>query len=298
MTQAVGAWARLVPVLRVGRPGLSAALADGARAGSGGRDRHRLRNAFATAQVALAFVLLVGSGLMIRTFRALLDVRPGFDRPEEVLTLRLSVPTSAAPGTDEAARMHEAIVRRIEAVPGVVSVGAGTSVAMSPWDSWDNIYREGRREADGETPHRRLNWITPDYFASLRNPVLAGRAITWDDVYQLRPVVMVTENLAREYWGDPSRALGNRISENRDGPWREIVGVVANEYTTGLNQEPPTVVYFLSGWWISGATTPTSGGACGTRSALRAPIPCPCCRPSSGRSGRSIPTWRSATCGR
>jgi predicted permease len=234
----------LIPVLQYGRPVLVTALKEGGPGAGTSGGRHCLRNSFAVAQIALALVLLVGSGLMIRTFQVLRNVRPGFERPEEVLTLRLAVPSADAPEAEGAMRMHESILERLAAIPGVASVSAGTSVAMSRWESWDDVHVEGRFTPEGQAPTRRLNWIAPDYFTTLQNPLLAGRAITWDDIHNRRPVVMVSENLAREYWGEPVRALGKRISENPDGPWREIVGVVGNVYTRGVDHEPPTVVYF------------------------------------------------------
>lgn len=247
----------LLPVLQYGRPALVTALKDGRRSSGGGRGRHRLRNGFAVAQVALALVLLVGSGLMIRSFQALRNVRPGFERPDEVLTWRLSIPSAEARGAEDAVRMHERILDRLAAIPGVVSVSAGTSVAMSPWESWDMMHVKELPTLEGQvSPWRRLNWIAPDYFATLQNPLLAGRSIGWDDIHNRRPVAMVTENLAREYWGEPAGALGQWISENEDGPWREIIGVVGNEYTQGVDKEPPAVVYFpflMVDYWGSDA---------------------------------------------
>jgi predicted permease len=91
---------------------------------------------------------------------------------------------------------------------------------------------------------RRFKFISPDFFKAMGNPLLTGRDFTWTDIYEKRPVVLVSENFAREYWRDPAAALGKRIHENPRSPWREIIGVVGNERDNGVNQKPPTIVYW------------------------------------------------------
>lgn len=234
-----------IPLLRYGRGGLADSLKEGGRGSSSSRRWHHLRSVFAVSQVALVLVLLVGSGLMIRTFQALRDVPPGFQRPEEVLTFRISVPSSEAATADDAAMVHQQILEQIRLIPGVTSVGAAASVAMDGWESWEDVEVEGFPPPPGEAPvHRRLNWITPGYFATLENPLLAGRTVEWEDAYQRRPVAVVTENFAREFWGGPAAALGRRFRTSTNSPWREIVGVVQNVHTTGVAETPPTVIYW------------------------------------------------------
>lgn len=243
----------MIPVLRYGRPGLAAPLREGERGVSPGRRRLRLRTLFAVSQVALALVLLIASGLMIRSFQGLMGVPPGFEQPDDVVTFRLSVPSSDARTGEQAARMHEGLLQRIAAVPGVTSVSAATSVAMDSWNSWEDVLVEDFPELDAEVqPWRRLNWITPGYFATIRNPVVAGRDLDWTDLYARRPVTIVTENFAREFWGEPGLAIGKRIRSNSDYPWWEIVGVVGNVHTTGVAEPPPSVIYlpfFMGQFW-------------------------------------------------
>jgi hypothetical protein len=119
-----------MPVLRLARPRL-AALKDGGRAASDGRERHRARGALVIAEIALAMVLLVSSGLMLRTFQSLRGIEPGFVDPQDVLTLRLSIPETVAADAEQAARTHEQIARRIEQVPGVVSVGLASLALLA-----------------------------------------------------------------------------------------------------------------------------------------------------------------------
>ncbi|MGD2154690.1 MAG: ABC transporter permease, partial [Gemmatimonadales bacterium] len=234
-----------IPVLRYGRAGLAESLKEGGRGTSSSRRWYRLRSVFAVSQVALVLVLLIGSGLMVRTFQALRDVPPGFQRAEEVLTFRISVPSSEAATADDAARTHQQILQRIAQLPGVPSVAAAASVAMDGWESWEDVEVEGFPPTSGEAPvHRRLNWITPGYFATLENQLLAGRDIEWEDVYQRRPVAVVTENFAREFWGGPAAALGRRFRTSTNSPWRQIVGVVQNVHTDGVAERPPTVIYW------------------------------------------------------
>jgi predicted permease len=234
-----------IPVLRSRKGGLAGSLREGGRGSSSSRRWFRIRSVFTMSQVALVLVLLVGSGLMVRTFQALRNVAPGFQRPEEVLTFRLSVPSAEAPTADDAARTHQLILERIAQIPGVTSVGAAASVAMDRWESWEDVEVEGFPLAPGEAAvHRRLNWVTPGYFATLENPLLAGRSLEWEDAYQRRPVAVVTENFAREFWGRPAEAVGKRFRTSANSPWREIVGVVQNVHTTGVAETPPTVIYW------------------------------------------------------
>jgi predicted permease len=233
-----------IPLLRYGRGSLAEPLKEGGRGSSAGRTRFRLRSVFAVTQVAMALVLLVASGLMVRSFQALRAVPPGFQEPEEVLTLRLAVPSSEVADVDEATMALQAVMDRMAMVPGVSSVGAAASVAMEAWESWDDWEAEGHPVPEGEAqPMRRLNWIVPGYFETIRNPVLVGRVIEWADIYDRRNVIVVTENLAREHWGEPEQALGRRLRTGEWAPWREIVGVVGNVHSSGVAAEAPKMVY-------------------------------------------------------
>ena len=235
----------LVPVVRYAGPRVQAVLRAGGRTFSDGRERHRMRSTLVVVQVALALVLLVGSGLMIRTFQALRHVQPGFTQPEQILTLRISVPNAQVPEPERVARMYNDILDRIAAIPGVESVGLSNSITMDGSMSADPIFAEGKPTSEGQLPPiRRYKYLSPGYFQSMGNPVLAGRDFTWTDIHAMRPVTLISENLAREYWGTPVAALGKRIRENPKGTWREIVGVVGNERDNGIDREVPTIVYW------------------------------------------------------
>ena len=237
----------LIPLVKYGRPNLASALKEGGRGTSEGRERHFARSVLVVAQVALALVLLVGSGLMIRSFQSLRNVHPGFVEPEDILTFRIFIPETEVDGPEQTARAHEQLLRRIEALPGVRSIGLSTSITMDGWDSNDGVDVEEFPVEEGQLPPiRRFKWISENYFETMGNPILAGRGITWTDIYEKRPVVVVTENFAREYWEDASSAVGKRIRNFFPDRvvWREIVGVVGDIHDDGVDQDATMTVFW------------------------------------------------------
>jgi putative ABC transport system permease protein len=246
----------LIPIVKYANPNLGNALKEGGRGSSDGRERHRARNTLVVAQVALALVLLVASGLMIRTFAAMRDISPGFTNPEEILTFRLTIPTAIAKDPAQVASMHEQILRRIEALPGVTSASMSSSVTMDGNDSNDPVFREDKPMPDGQmAPLRRFKWIPENYFKTMGRPLIAGRDITWADVHGLAPVAIITETLAREFYGEPAAAIGQRIRNTPKSDWREIVGVVGAEYDDGVTRPATTVVYWplmMRDFWEQG----------------------------------------------
>ncbi|HJR59835.1 MAG TPA: ABC transporter permease [Vicinamibacterales bacterium] len=235
----------LIPVLKLARPQLANALKEGGRLSSAGRARHRARNTLVVAEIALAVVLLVASGLMIRTFQAMRKVDPGFTRPAEVLTVRVSIPSSLVADPVQTARLHEQIAGRIAQVPGVRSVGVTSSITMDGFDSNDPIFVEDFPSPEGRIPPlRRYKWVGPNYFETMGNPLIAGRALEWNDAYTKAPVAVISDNLAREFWKDPARAVGRRIRSGPSSPWRTVVGVVGNERDDGVTRPAPAIVYW------------------------------------------------------
>ncbi len=235
----------LIPIVKYANPNLGNALKEGGRGSSDGRERHRARNALVVAQVALALVLLVASGLMIRTFTAMRDIEPGFSNPGEILTFRIAIPTAIAKDAPQVASMHEQILRRIEALPGVSAASLTTSITMDGNDNNDPIFREDKPLPDGQmAPLRRFKWVPENYFKTMGRTLRAGRDITWADVHGAAPVAIITESLAREFYGEPAAAIGQRIRNTPKAPWREIVGVVGNEHDDGVTRSATTVVYW------------------------------------------------------
>jgi predicted permease len=234
----------LVAVIKFGTPSPSA-MREGGRSASEGPARHRARHTLVVAQIALALVLLIVSGLMIRTFVALRDVNPGFTNPEEVQTFRVATPMTLIPDQLQAVRTHQQIMERLKQLQGVKSVGLASSMTMDGIFFNGSIYVEGIAETDDHVrPFRRHKFISPGYFETMGNRVLIGRTVTWNDIYEDTLVAVVSEKLAREYWKNPADAIGKHIRVSPKQPWREIIGVVGNEQDDGLDQAAPTIVYW------------------------------------------------------
>jgi predicted permease len=242
----------LIPVLKYVGPMMSTALRGalngGSRTQSQGRERHRSQNALVVAQVALAVVLLVAAGLMIRTFDALRNVRPGFTQPETVQMVRLSIPDAQVAEPERVVRTQHDIAEGIAAIPGVTSVAFATAMPLEmEFENNVVVTAENKTYDQGIPPLRRSKSISPGLFRTLGTPLLAGRDFTWTDIYDNRQVAVVSENMAREMWGAPPDALGKRIRVGRVGPWNEIIGVVGDVYDSGVHQKAPTIVYWRAG---------------------------------------------------
>jgi len=234
-----------IPALRYASARMGTGLREGGRSLSQGRERHRTRNTLVVIQVSLAFVLLICSGLMIRTFRALTQVDPGFDSKAGIQTLRLSIPDAEVPKVDNVVRMEEAISQSIAAIPGVSSVALANSVPMDGGQWSDPVFAQDRSYSDGSLPPlRRFKFVSPGFLHALGIPLIAGRDFTWSDTYQKLPVAMVSENFAREYWGSVSNALGKHICVGTRDDWREIVGVVGDMHDDGMNKDAPTIAFW------------------------------------------------------
>ena len=252
----------LLPVVKYTTPHLANALKEGGRGSSDGRERHRARNTLVVAQVALAVVLLVASGLMIRTFTAMRNVSPGFTNPRDVLTFRVSIPTAIAAESEQSASMHEQILHRLEALPGITAVSLSSSVTMDGNDSNDPIFREDKPAPEGQMPPlRRFKWTVPGFFSAMGNRLVAGRDFTWADVHDMSPVAIISEKMAREFYGEPAAAIGQRIRNFPKAPWREVIGVVGDEYDDGVTEGAVTIVYWpmlMKDFWQPGVMTQRS----------------------------------------
>ncbi len=235
----------LFAALRFGSPSITA-LKEGGRSASEAPGRHRTRNALVVGQVALALTLLIVSGLMIRTFVAMRRVDPGFTRPEEIQTFVIAIPPGLISDPQETARTFERVAERLTQVPGVTSAGLSSSITMDGEDNGNSIEVENAPVPDGERGKlRRFKSFAPGYFETMGNRMIAGRSITWSEIHERRPVIVISEALAREYWPEPSGAIGTRVrATQRDAPWREIVGVVGDERDDGLNRPPTAIVYW------------------------------------------------------
>jgi predicted permease len=235
----------LIPVLKYAGPQISVGLRSAGRTASMSRERHHYRNFLVVAQVAIALVLLVSAGLMIRTFQSLRTVEPGFTDAEHLQTMRISIPGSLVADPERVTRIQNAIADKLAAMPGVTSVGFAAAAPMEGIEpNWNSIFPEGKSYRGELAPMRLFNNISPGFFHTAGTRIVVGHELTWTDVYGLRPVALVSENLARELWGTPSAALGKRFREWPSMPWHEVIGVVQNVHQNGVHQEAPAIVYW------------------------------------------------------
>ncbi len=204
-----------------------------------------MRSFLVVFQVALALVLLVTSGLMIRTFRNLHHVDPGFTNAQEVQTVRIGIPDEDVKEPERVIRMQQAMIERAKGVNSVISASIISSVPIGGGESNDPVYAADKTYREGTlAPLRRFKSIAPGYFTTMGQRMLAGRDLTWADIYEGGDVAIVSENTARDLWGAPEAALGKRIHTNKKDDWREVIGVVADEHADGVDKPAPTIVYW------------------------------------------------------
>ena len=233
----------LFPVLGYGRRDLSHALREGGRSSTVGKERHRARSGLVVAQVALALVLLVGSGLMLRSFVALRDVDLGFD-PTDRLTFRFALPDAGYGEPGQVLDFQRRLTERLEAIPGVLGVGmiGGLPLAGSksagPMEPADRPFPEGQL-----APVVERRPVTPGYLAAMAIEIVEGRALQWTDQGDQYRAVVVSEALARAFW--PGEAAVGRMIQNQSSespPW-EVVGVARDVRFDGVSDEPLPMAY-------------------------------------------------------
>jgi predicted permease len=229
------------PALQYAGADFGSELREGGRSMSESRARKRLRSVLVIVQVALALILLVSSGLMTRTFRALIKVNPGFLAPSEVQTFRVDIPDTLVKNPVDVTRLEEEISHKLEAIPGVSSVGISRNLPMDDSLWGGPIAVEGQVYAKNP-PRARFGFLAPGFLKTQGTPLVAGRDYTWSDIYNEPPVIMVSENFARQYWDSPAGALGKKIREVKN--WREIIGVVGDVRQDGVDKEAPVSVYW------------------------------------------------------
>lgn len=177
---------------------------------------------------------------------ALADRDPGFSNPEEVVTFRLNVPPNSAENLDEVAETHQRIAHRIRNVPGVSSVGLGDAVPMDGHSNWNPLYVDGSSPKSGSSlPRRNHRWIDEGYLKTLQIPIIAGRNFSAADINERSAHVLVSESLARSYWGSTNAAIRQRLSlRPKPSVWYEVVGVVGDVLEDGIASLPHMQVYW------------------------------------------------------
>ena len=231
----------LVPAFQVSAMALHGSLQEGGRSGTPGRLRHRLQGFFVTVEFALALVLLIGSGLLIRSFAKLLQTDPGF-RPDHVLTLKIPIPSERYTQAPKVRQFYEQLLDRAGNIPGVKAVGLTSDLPLNGCGTIA-IQIEGGRNAGGETPQAICQtWQVGNYFQTLGIPLLKGRSFTLEDRIDGQPVAIVSETAGRQFWPgqDP---IGKRIRWGVYTPWQTIVGIVGDVNDEPLGQPVQMHVY-------------------------------------------------------
>ncbi|HEX8186531.1 MAG TPA: ABC transporter permease [Blastocatellia bacterium] len=219
----------LVPALQASRIGLNETLKEGGRSSTGSARQRRARAYLVVTEIALALVLLVGAGLMIKSFIRLLDVDPGF-RTQNILTMQVALPGTKYREAHQVRAFFQQALEQIKATPGVVSASATSNLPLSGSVSSGSFQIEGRPPlAPGEaSPHSDRRSVTNDYFETMGIPLMRGRYFTEQDSADAKPVVIIDETMARVYWPDED-PIGKRLSYssvNGNPAWAEVVGLV------------------------------------------------------------------------
>jgi putative ABC transport system permease protein len=262
----------LVPALSASRTNLVDSLKESERTDSAGATRNRLRRVFVVAEVALALVLLISAGLLVRSFSKLLNVRPGFD-PHNVLTLRLALPGTQYNNAPKIAAFYDELLPRVSSLPGVQHAAAAFQPPFMQGDNSIFSIRGWQSNPNDPPPHADYAFVSADYFKSIGLPLLKGRDFQPADMragnyFAPNSVAIIDEELARRFWpkGD---ALGSGISWSRDGPWATVVGIVATAQLKDLAEESKGTFYLPSYFSASTLVVRTSADPSSLTQAIR-----------------------------
>ncbi len=243
---ATGVLFGLAPALQAARTDLQQALREGGRAATSGAHHLWLRNALVVGEVSLACVLLIGAGLMLRSFANLLHTDPGF-RPEHVLTAGLSLPSAQYKKISNVIQFYDQLDARLKTIPGVRAAGSGSDL---PWTGWDENLGgfgiEGQDRSTDNKHHTRYHVASPDYFQALGIPLAAGRFFTPHDTREGPIVIIINRTMARAYWGKDD-AVGGRITfadAPKEKDWMTVVGVVGD-----VKDHPNSSAASPGLWW-------------------------------------------------
>lgn len=239
----------LVPALQSLRSNVNESLKEGGRDTLGGRHGNRTRATLVITEAVLAFVLVIGAGLMIKSFWRLLQANPGFNT-SHLLTLRIKLPMDRTDSKYRDPGQRAATLKRflenVQALPGVRSAALTEIVPLSQQDQdrWFFVIKEAPPPAPGRQFSADLRDVSPSYFATMGIPLLKGRMFTDHDNADGRRVVMIDETLAREFFPNQDPVGRHLQLPDATRPAREIVGVVGGVRDTGFDQEPEPTIYF------------------------------------------------------
>lgn len=233
----------LIPALRLTDADLNATLQEGGRGNAGNERARRMRSTLVITEIALAAVLLIGAGLLLRSFGRLLNVPEGFN-PDHVLALQLSLPPAHYSRPGERANFVKSTLERIRSLPGVASASAVTRLPLTPGNSTRSVEIEGRTPPPGGDVSPDYLVVAPDYFQTMGVPLLGGRTFTDRDDGGALPVAIISEATARYFWPGQD-ALGKHLRGvcGDDKTWCQVVGVVGDVKQHHLEQASQMTVY-------------------------------------------------------
>ena len=232
----------IIPALTAAGITLTDALREGGRTGTATRGR-RVRQVLVVLEMALALVLLVGAGLLVRSFATLTQINPGFD-PSRTVTMKVTLPSANYRGDGQAIAFFDRFFDRVDAIPGVQAAGGVSFLPLNGLGAATSFFIEGREKPrPGEEPVSEVKVVTHNYFKAMGIPLLRGRLFDGRDTAPNTRRIIVSESLVKKYFGD-SDPIGQRIvlSWNNQGP-DEIVGVVGDVRSTSLETEPRGASY-------------------------------------------------------
>jgi putative ABC transport system permease protein len=230
----------LAPALHYSRPHLNETLKQGGHSSTSGYGFRRLRKALVVGEIALAVSLLIGAGLMVKSFLRLQAVNPGFN-PNQLLTMVVSLPRAKYPKSDKIAAFYQQVLEKVKTLPGVQSVGATTGLPIQGGGGSATFFVEGAEHTPPEKgTNTNFQAINPDYFRAMSIPLLKGRFFTDHDDARAPKVVLIDELTARSFWAGESPLGKHLIVDNTS---LEIVGVVGQVKHTGLAVGPETSIY-------------------------------------------------------
>ena len=227
----------LAPALRAVRVDLVESLREGGQQATLGHRRHRLRSGLVALEVALAVMLVIGAGLMVRTLSALGDIDLGFN-PDRVLTMRVMIPGSRYRSNDSVVNFFDELQARVTALPGVEAAGVVRSLPLASTVGEFDIDVDGFEETPGREAKGDLQVVSHGVFDAMGSRLVRGRWFSPADTMETMLVAVVNETMARTYWRDPAAALGGRIRVGNitTRPWATVVGVIADERHTGVTE--------------------------------------------------------------
>jgi predicted permease len=241
---AAGVLAGVAPALQFSKNELSETLKQGSGRGGGGSVRQRTRKALVVCEVALSLILLVGAGLMIRSFWKLQNVNPGFDTGN-TLAMSVGLPPTRYAEPQQQLDFHDRVLEQLAALPGVVAVGSTTTLPLTGGGSRQPFTVEGRPAPPvSEQPLAQTRYVSPDYFRAMGIPLRQGRAFEDRDREGAPQVVIISEAMARRFWPGQN-PVGQRLTASfhlKQGP-REVVGVVGDVKSNGLDDDAAATMY-------------------------------------------------------